>query len=298
MALVPHVTNITAHVVTWNAQGIINALRAHIAASGALHIRDDVSIVNEGITVGFVDAAETHQVNMRKTATATIAMSVEPSGSITSPGTSAPVAPAGTSSDWSGNHQEPNWDVTPGTPAAGSKLWCVEVPDAFFLVITNTANTLHTTIMHAGRIADSFNSSSAPAAGQDGLGYMAGVPDNGSGTVNDWLGTSCPCSSLHWATGEWSDHINHLTAPTTTWAADTALVGYRPLTPSILVATDINGTATDGNYGPARYLRVSSTNASPMTLNNDTASNQGWMRYNDIVTTGCEHMIWNKTVTP
>lgn len=299
MAIVPIVTDITAHVATFTASGYIDGIRAHLLATVLTsHCSIDAYTANEGLTIGFNALGETQQVNLRKSGVNTIALSVEPAGTITDPGNSVPTAPTGTTSDWSGNHQEPNWDVSWGTPGGSTKVWCVELPDAIFIVTSDTTNTFHDHIMHAGRIATSINSSAAAAAGQDGLGYVAGIPDNGIGSVNDWLGTACPCASLHWATDEWSDHISWNAAPSTADAASSAHTSFRPLPPGIWDAVDINGQASDPQYGPPKYLRTSDANANPMTVIPDPGSNQGWLRYNDALTTGMETMIWDKTVTP
>jgi len=299
-ALVPVVTNITADVtLPVTASGMIDGIRAHIlATSGTTRLTIDAYTATEGLTIGFVEAGEVHQVNLRKSAAGTIAVSIEPTGSITVPGTSAPVAPTGTSADWSGAHQEPNWDVTLGTPATSSRIWCIELPDAFFILITNSTNAVHLSCLHAGRIANSFNSSSAPAAGQDGLGYMAGYPDNGNGTTSDWMGTAVPCCSIHWATNEWTDHISWFVTPAATHAADPAMTGYRPLPPGLAQATDIGGFTTDASYGPFRYLRTAGVTALPLNKIDDPGSNQSWLYYNDTNVVGAELLIWHKLVSP
>ena len=298
-ALVPIVTNITSLVAAYTASGVIDGIRDHIfATSGTSHLTIDAYTATEGLTIGFVEAGEVHQVNLRKSTATEIAISIEPTGSITNPGNSTPTAPTGTTADWSGAHFEGLWNVTLGTPAVGSKVWCVEVPDAFFIVITTSANTAHASILHAGRIANSWTSSSAPSAGQDGLGYMAGIPDNGNGSTSDWAGTGVPCCSIHWATNEWTDHISWALTAATTQVPSAAHTSYRPLPPILLQATDIMGTTSDGAYGPTRYIRQAAATATPMNKIDDPGSNQSWLYYNDTVVIGSELLIWDKSVTP
>lgn len=298
MALVPAVTDITSRVSTWDASGIINAVRDHIF-NDTTHLAIDDYNTSEGLTIGFQAVGEVHQVNFRKNAAATIDVSIEPSGSITDAGNSTPTAPTGTSADWSG--EIGTWDVTLGSPAAGSKAWIVELSDAFFIMITDTTNLFHVTCIHAGRVYTSWHSSDAAANGQDGLGWFAGVPDAMTGATNDWLGASSPCSSLHWATNEWSDHADANLATSmvgTTNVANPAHTTYRPLGNVMLRAVDIGGNTSDQFIGPFKYMRATATTRIPKSLVTDTGSNQAWMHYNDTTSLDAYTIIWDKTVTP
>jgi hypothetical protein len=298
MSLEPRIANLTSAMSSWNASEVLAALAADITANGTNCTVDDYN-TNEGLTIGFSAVGENQQVNLRKSGANTIAVSIEPAGTITDAGNSSPTAPTGTSADWSGAHQEPNWDVSLGSPGAGSRLWFVTVPDAFFVIITDTGNDYMLNIIHAGRVYAPTNSSGAPAAGQDGLGYMAGVPDNGIGTVNDWIGASSPCSSLHWATGEWSDHASWVSAPSTIHTPSAAHVTYRPLTAPFLQAADINGTTSDGSVGAAKYIRQLPTQEIPRTVYTEPGvGDQGWIVYNDSILSAIECLIWLESVTP
>jgi hypothetical protein len=152
MATIPIVTDITAHLAgAWTASGFIDGLRAHIVATaGTTKLGIDDYNAAEGLTVGFLAGGEAHQTNLRKSGVSTIAVSIEPSGSITDAGNSSPTAPTGTSADWS---SERTWTVG---GSAGSKLWCVELDDAFFLLATNSTNVNHSgCILHCNNA--SFN---------------------------------------------------------------------------------------------------------------------------------------------
>lgn len=301
MAFVPAVTNITSRVsFPLTASIIIDAVRNHINSGDTTHLQIDAYTANEGLTIGFVDVAESHQVNFRKNAASDIAISIEPSGSITDPGDSTPTAPTGTSADWSGVLQEPTWTVTLSSgaaPASGSKVWIVECVDAFFIMITDPTNTFQTSICHAGRIAVSLGSANAASVGQDGLGYVAGVPDNGNGTSNDWFGTSSPCSSIHWGTNEWCTDIGWDTIAADSRWPDAADVTVRFMQPLVFYANDINGTSSDGVYGVSKYIRGTGS-ATAMDQKQDSLSNQSWLNYNDAASQSLEAIIWDKTVTP
>lgn len=301
MATVPVVTDITARVVTWNAQGIINAFRDHInATSGTTKLSIDAYTLNEGLTVGFLAGGEGQQVNLRKSGTNTIAVGIEPAGTITNPGDSIPTAPTGTSADWSGEH---TWTPTTSL-AAGSLLWCIEVDDAFFLLGTDITNTFHMAVLHAGRIAFSTNSAGAASAGQDGLGFIGGygtggiLTTGGSGTAG-WMTSTSDCSTIHWATNEWSDHVTQYSSVTAADCASTAHTTYRPLPALFIKANDIEGNSSDQNYGILKYVRNEDSNALPKARVDDVDSNQSWIHiYSTNSTTAGPLIIWNKTVTP
>lgn len=299
---VPAVTNITSRVSSWDASGFINAIRDHIV-NDTTHLQVDAYTVDEGVTVGFVDGGEDHQVNFRKNSADDIAISIEPSGSITDPGDSVPTAPTGTSADWSAvTNSERIWQTDVGSPAAGSKVWIVELADAFFIWVTDTGDDFFVWAVHAGRIVTPVNSADASSNGQDGLGILNGVPDNGSGTSNDWISSdSGQASQLHWATNEWSDEVEWY-APSnsnslTPLASETS---YRPLSAAQhLVAADIEGqSAVDGVVGPPKYIRIPPAAEDTKSIVPAVTGNQGWMYYNDIATGAGECAIWDKTVTP
>ena len=298
MALVPAVTEITSRVATWDAAGIIDAFRDHIF-NDTTHLAIDDYNVGQGLTVGFLGAGLNYQVNLRKSASGNdfIKPSIEPSGSITDAGNDTPTAPTGTSADWSGERL--GTDVTVGSPGAGSKVWVVELEDAFFLLITNTANTFHTYGLHAGRIYVSFLSSDAATAGQDGLGLLSGQPYYLGSSADDWFGTAVDDGTLHWATNEWADHAIVALNPATADSPAPAFVTYRPLAPIIAKCIDIEGTSADGIIGPYKYLKFSDLSQVPKTIVADGASNQGWMHINKTATiTPAPKIIWDKTVTP
>ena len=304
MATVPIVTDITTHVTTWDASGYITAINAHIVATaGTTKLAVDDLNVNEGITIGFLAGGEGQQINLRKSAAAVLQVSCEPSGSITDAGNSTPTAPTGTSADWSG---ERSWTcANSGTNVgAGSKLWCIEVDDAFFLLTTDTTNTYHLSALHAGRIAFSTNSAGAAAAGQDGLGFIgaygtAGINTNGGSAPGGWMIGNNDCSTIHWATNEWSDHLIQsitISGGVTASPADTT---YRPLPPLYITADDIDGSFSDQLYGTMKYVRSQNGTGSPKARLDDGASNQSWMHvYSTNTASWGPMVIWDKTVTP
>ena len=296
MALVPNVTNITAHVAAWTASGIINAVRAHIVSVDNVHLQVDAYTADEGLTIGYVAAGESHQFNLRKSGAQAIACSIEPSGSITVPGDSVPTAPTGTSADWSGANYEAIQDTSLGSPGAGSRVWIVELADAFFVMVTDTTNTFHVWGIHGGRICTSANSTSAPAAGQDGLGLLTGLPDAFFPGSNTWFASTSPTSLLHWQTNLWSDHVQTNSLGTNA-VGNVAHMSYRPLPPPTLIAYGVNGSSTP-HYGPAKYLRQAFVAASPKTLVVDGASNQAWMHYHNVGSPESGSLIWDKTKTP
>lgn len=304
MATVPIVTDITTHVTTWDASGYITAINAHIVATAGTTLLsvDDLN-VNEGITIGFLAGGEGQQINLRKSAAAVLQVSCEPSGSITDAGNSTPTAPTGTSADWSG---ERSWTcANSGTNVgAGSKLWCIEVDDAFFLLTTDTTNTYHLSALHAGRIAFSVNSAGAAAAGQDGLGFIGsygsnGINTNGGAAPGGWMIGANDCSTLHWATNEWSDHILQNASIASADCASSAHTTYRPLPPIPISADDIDGTASNQFYGVTKYLRSQNSSGFPKARLDDGASNQSWMHiYSTNTASSGPMVIWDKTVTP
>lgn len=294
MALVPRVTDITSRLASWSESEIIDAINDEIVANSTLLAIDDYNAA-EGVTIGFTTSGEGQQVNLRKSAANTIQVGIEPSGSITDAGDSVPTLPAGTSADWSG---ERAWDTSLGSPSGSSKLFLVELPDAFAVVITDSTNTWQIQAGLAGRISISINSADAAAQGQDGLGYHFGAPDNVDGSGGDWIGPTSPCSTLHWATNEWSDHITWALAPSVADVASPADTTYRPLPPGVYRATDIDGTSSDQTYGPSKYIRGVNSTAVPKSLVSDGGSNQAWMHYNDTSSSENEAIIWDKTVTP
>lgn len=298
-ATVPTVTELTSGFSTWDAAEYIDEIYTHINASGT-HLKVDDYNVGQGLTIGFVNGSETHQFNMRKNGADLIELGIEPSGSITDAGNDTPTSPTGTSADWSGEFQ---FDVTWGgtAPASGSKVWIVELVDAFFIVTTDPTNAFHSHIIHGGRIAVSAASSDAASQGQDGLGFIAGVPDSIlNGSANDWLGTGCPSSTLHWATNEWSDHVHTIgtTQGGVNWIPDVTHTAYRPLGFIVCTAVDIDGTTGDAAYGVLKYLRSARSTQTPKTLWTDGASNQAFMHYNDTSAADYFLIIWDKTVTP
>jgi len=171
MTLVPTITQITP--ATWSANDIIAAISTHFngvstrftrqySGTDAMVIRSDLDTVP--------------QYSLRATSSSVITMEIEPSGSLSDAGNTS-TRPAGASADNSGTRP-----FTIGSLSGSSKLWVVELLDAFFLFFTSSTGTTWQPGLHMGRVyVPDFPDIDEPL-GRDGLGMLYGVMNAGNST--------------------------------------------------------------------------------------------------------------------
>jgi hypothetical protein len=211
MALTPiAVTEIIP--TTWILNDILVAMHTHFTTVSTAFTIDLVSGSGAGLGFSVQSVADPgFQMVFRRTSATSMKTSIEPTASITDCG-DLTTAPTGGGADWSG---ETYGVFTIGSVGAGSKVWLVEMADAFFVMMKSTDGLKWLPCIHIGRVyVPDFPSIDVPR-GRDGLGTFVGQPTFYS-TTNTW-GYYVSGSLIHMATGIWthpSTEIN-MTSPDT-----------------------------------------------------------------------------------
>lgn len=296
--LVPVVTQLS-DPATWDAAGVINALNAH-TWSGAWSISDHNA--SQSIALACDTIGETQSVIFRKESSgsaANIAVSVSPAQPIEDAGNDTPTAPTTTAAgamgaDWSG---EATWDVTSGTPAAGSGLWVAEYPDALLIFMTNSANTFMLAGCYAGRVYQPLDANSS-SLGQDGLGFFIGqmgLPVTAA-TADRMFSQSVGSTAglLHYETNNWKPRT-FVNTTSAVQAGDGTDGETNIFSPPRIIHCDIGGQTVF--IGLLKYMRLVGTTATPKTIKAVASSNQGYLHYNNSTAVGHLTFIWDKTKT-
>lgn len=287
--VIPDVTELTP--ATWDAVGIMAALYGHFNGASTKFTVTDQTGSNpgeDGILLDVVSVNWSFQLNFRRLTTTTIAISCEPTGSLTAPGdTSTPVT--GNSADWS---DEAIWDVS--VPGSGSKMFVIETDEHITCLMTNTTNTLHITGFHIGEIYTP-HFGNAEVEGYDGLGVLVGQPRVWTSSGAFWLSTDGP-GFVHCGTGHWHPAKALISITENEYDIDATNFGIQPPIPIPISATpDIGFTLY--YIGNTKYWRSMYANFSPKTRIENSTDDQAWMWINP-TTSDNYAIIWRRGVVP
>jgi hypothetical protein len=228
----------------------------------------------------------TPQLIFRRTGTNTVAVSIEPSGSVTVVGTTV-AAPTGTSADWSG---ERIWTLA---MSGSSRIMLSELDDALFLLTTSASHATFESSVHIGRIIEQDDAGDA-ALGRDGLGLMVGIPNHSTSGTVAWSTRSIVNNAIHVATNLWSFvYTTNITFTSIYGGQENAgLFGFfRPERHRDLLNSAASNLSMVVRW---RYYRYSYSNTrTPRTVYwNDSVSDQAWM----VLHTNLWCCPWDKTV--
>lgn len=286
--VIPDVTELTP--ATWDAVGIMAALYGHFnGASTKFTVTAETGSGEDGILLDVVSADWSFQLNFRRLTTTTIAISCEPTGSLTAPGdTSTPVT--GNSADWS---DEAIWNVS--VPGSGSKMFVIETDEHITCLMTNTTNALHVTGFHIGEIYTP-HFGNAEVEGYDGLGVVVGVPINKASTgPNDWFSINSS-GLIHCGTGHWHPAKALTSLTESEYDIDPTNFGIQPPIPIPISATP-DGGFTIYYIGNTKYYRSMYANFSPKTRIENSTDDQAWMWVHP-TTSDNYAIIWRRGVVP
>lgn len=158
---------------TFSAADIMTALESHWAAGGASTAFTTDLVSGAGSDEAFSiesDADPGHQMIMRRTGASTIALSLQPGAVVTDVG-DVSTPPTGTDANYIIERT-----LTIGALSAGSKIWLVEMSDAFFVLCKSATGTSWEVSWHMGRVyVPDFPAVDLPE-GRSGLGFVFGGP--------------------------------------------------------------------------------------------------------------------------
>lgn len=264
--------NVTPNAVTevvpgaWTATGIVAALDAFFNGGGAVTFTRQYTGADAFVIKSSIDI--TPQYSIRATGASTIALEIEPSGSLTDAG-NASTRPTGASADNSGSQT-----LTLGTMGAGSRVWVIEHDDCVTVLIKSTAGTSWQPSFQIGRIYVSDCPEVDEPLGRDGLGMFIGAPlfSTGSQTPDTWIEGIMPAtgSLLHVKTGQWEGPDFFSVSATSESGADNAAnLGF--LRATMLPA--LPDTVTNVTIGRYKYIWRLGASQAPLTrwdVNNAT----------------------------
>jgi hypothetical protein len=271
---------------SFTAAAVLAAVHTAMATSTKFDI--DLTAAG-GAGDGFALTSKTNvtpQLIFRRTGTNTIAVAIEPSGSVTAVGSTVTNS-TGSSADYSG---ERIWTLN---MSGSSRIMLSELDDALFLLTTNSTHATFESSVHIGRIIEQEDAGDA-ALGRDGLGLMVGIPNHStSGSVN-WSARSIANNAIHVATNLWSFIYTTNTSFTSIYGGqeNAGLFGFfRPERHKDVL------NSSSGNLSMAvrwKYYRYSySVTRTPRIVYwNDSVSDQAWM----VLHTNIWCCPWDKTV--
>lgn len=279
--IIPEITQLAP--ASFSAQDVLAAMATALTGLSNTQIDDQVA---EGIIVSFTAAGEDQQLSFRQGgSTSLITCGIEPSGSLTSAGTSAG-QPTGTTADYSGEG-----DFPLAGASAGCEIWIAAYPDAILMFLTNSTVSTALEAYHGGRIYIPTLSVDAPSYGQDGLGFAVGDPNFSTSAGDMWAGRF-GASYTHMETNNWA-LAGALGAIQERYAPDPA-----QMTNIVPANFQIYGSfagVQDPVVGVSKYCRIDYTNSASFFIRPAGSGNQGWLFVGDAAS-GPMVFLWDRTV--
>jgi len=277
---------------TFTAKGLIAALYTHF---NTVSTRFSVAASNgasndEGLLLTCDKAGEPWNIALRDGGTTNMRVSIDAEGDMDDPGGTG-VLPTGYT-DWSGTVFENVFSLAGG--AVGCKTWIMEMPDAFFVRLTNSANTFGLQIGHWGRVEALWDAEEFEQLGRTGLGLHAGQPGRVSTSATSGFFITTLNSLAHVRTGEWSS--TKLGHENFTASQNNEL--ERP-SPICLTTDNANGSTYDDTMGYMKYCRKrNQASRAVNTRLESTPSDQAWIHDNYVASTTSYVYPWRKGVSP
>lgn len=282
MSMVPNaVTEIIP--TTYSAADILTALHAHWAVGGVSTSFTVDLVSGSGAGDGFsiqADADTGHQMILRRTGASTIALSLQPGAVVTDVG-DVSTPPTGTDANYLAERT-----FTLGTLGAGSKIWLVEMDDAFFVFFKSATGTTWQPSIHMGRVyVPDFPALDIPL-GRDGLGFMFGAPTVHT-SLPVFIYNSNNTSTYPLLTAGLVRTANGRNYPigingnvTSTHAAADVAATYGFVRPTTIPLCVISSAFTQAyaNIGRAKYMmRIGEPRAPLSRLDLNNATDQAWI---------------------
>jgi len=273
MSMIP---NAVAEIVpaSYSAADILTALHTYLDATSTTFTVDLVS--GSGASDGFSlqsIADPGYQMILRRTGASTIEISTQPGATVTDVG-NVSTPPTGTNASLLSPRT-----FTLGTLGVGSKIWLVEMSDAFFLLFKTAAGTSWQPSLHMGRVyVPDFPDLDVPL-GRDGLGHLFGAPFAGaSASLISNANQTSPFPNTTFGVIRLANGINAFPGlmagiPESATADVAANYGFvRPYT--MAMSNPISAfTAQNLSVGRYKYILRTGTNRAPLAridLNNAT----------------------------
>lgn len=176
-----------------DADDLVSEFYTHFQSSGLFTPKSGVSNSADAFVLGCNKSGEDWEVCIRRSGTSDIIISMAPDGDYTDAGDASTAPTVSDAGNFSG-------EITISLAATrASDLYIVELDDAFFILLMNSAKTQIAEAWHIGRVYDSIKYR-RPV---DEVGILAGYLDfSSSSTAGFWLSTAAE-SLLYINAGKW-----------------------------------------------------------------------------------------------
>lgn len=285
MATIPTITEETP--ASYAEATVMADISAAITADANHSVIDTANGGADGIIYTPASASYSYYTSIRRDGAGKLLFGISPAGAITTAGGPS-LAPAGTTSDWSG---EAELDLA--LFSSGSKLWMKSLEDSLHFEWTNAADTVVLRLVQLGEIWIPWDLDD-PSRGVDGLGILCGQPAlHATGTNNDAILSDTTQSRVHYATDDWqAAAFQTLSYPT----ADDG-PNYKPV-PYLVIVDHTSGTTFDHTLGYYKYYRRKTQTRVNKTRIESTVSDQAWKHISGLTTVTETVDLWRKGVAP